>query len=818
MKMTAQYRPYRNEDGMEAEQVTWGDQEVGDVEIYQRTTEEIRVSNRNLVVAGIGIGLISALLGLIIGYFAHSEHSQCIPSLSVALHSVQEANPYVRRKISQMISSEEIKNFIKDYSREPHIAGSSTDRHFALNIKSDWLKHSMDSADIVEYNVLLSYPDKEKPNVVKIIDNLNRDVVKIESHGKKTLNPAFSAYSLPGNATGNLVYINYGQTSDFTYLKSLGIPIEGKILIARHWKLPADEIVWNAQQFKAAGLILYPDPDKYNPPILHSDSYPKTWWLPSNAARTDSILWNGAGDPLTPGYPARHDANRLSISSALLPALIVQPISYDNAYILLSSLAGPDAPKEWQGGFNFTYKLGGSFKDSAWKIQLQVYNQYVNKTIYNVIGTIRGKTEPDRYVIIGGHRDAWSYGAVDAAGGTAALLELSRVYGRLLKEGWRPRRTIMFCSWGAEEHNLIGSTEWLEDNLKLLHGRAVAYINADILVAGNASLRAVASPLLYNAIFNATKEVLNPNELDRAEGMKTVYDAWLMSFPHKRNRSDLLYPNYARPIMHLPSDSLEDIISKTKVDSNSSLLDSYLKDSMQLVRPKIREMDMRGNYAPFFVHAGIPALDVSFVHDSTMSSSSYPLHHTEYDNFEFVKNLIDPSFKYHATVTKILGELLRDLADSLFLPFNLFDYAQILQDFFLNLNSRMRRGMEEHAINLNHLESAIKNFSSAALKFHSMQETVDLSDPMTVRRINDQLLLLERAFLDQNGLPRNIYKKHIIMSPSESYLSGIFPGLLDEFSNLEQYPQDSESSELIKAHFSVLVFTIQSAAKIIESV
>ncbi|GIY87290.1 n-acetylated-alpha-linked acidic dipeptidase 2 [Caerostris extrusa] len=309
---------------------------------------------------------------------------------------------------------------------------------------------------------------------------------------------------------------------------------------------------------------------------------------------------------------------------------------------------------------------------------------------------------------------------------------------------------------------------------------------------------------------------MNPNEHDRAEGLKTVYDAWLMSFPNKRNRSNLLYPNYSHETV---TDDLEELPVKI-VHNHSSLLYSYIQSSMQLVRPKIREMDMRGNYAPFFVHAGISAIDVSYVHDSTMSSSSYPLHHTEFDNFDFVKNFIDPSFKYHATVTKILGELLRDLGDSLFLPFNLFDYAQTLQDFYMNLQSKTKVNMEEHGIDLNHLELAIRNFSTAAMKFHSAQETVDLSDPMTVRRINDQLLLLERAFWIQNGLPRNPYKKHIVMSPSESYLSSssIFPGLLDEFSNLELFPQDSESSELIKSSFSVLVFTIQSAAKIIQNV
>lgn len=400
MKMSAQYRPYRNEDGIESGQVTWGgDQDMTDEEIYQGTTEAVRyVPNKHMIVGGVGIGLIGALVGLLVGYFAHSEHSECVPSLAVALHSVQDANPYVRRKISQMVSSDEIEKFIKAYSLEPHPAGSSTDRYFAKKIKTEWQNHGLDKVDIVEYDVLLSYPDKEKVNTIKIVDNQNTVLMEIKALGKKNLNPPFSPYSWPGNVSGNLVYVNYGMTSDFQYLRSKRIPLENKIFIARHWKLPADEIVWNALQVKAAGVILYPDPENYNPPILKSEPYPNTWWLPPNSARTDSIVWNGAGDPLTPGYPARPDANRLSMSSALLPHIIVQPISYSDAYQLLISLEGEEAPKEWQGGFNFTYKLGPLFKNPSWKIQLEVHNQFVNTTIFNVIGTIRGKTEPDRLV------------------------------------------------------------------------------------------------------------------------------------------------------------------------------------------------------------------------------------------------------------------------------------------------------------------------------------------------------------------------------------------------------------------------------------
>jgi N-acetylated-alpha-linked acidic dipeptidase len=390
-------------------------------------------------------------------------------------------------------------------------------------------------------------------------------------------------------------------------------------------------------------------------------------------------------------------------------SIAVQPISYAMAYEILSRLDGTKAPTAWNGGLNITYNLGPGFKNegnSNLTLHLKVTNRLVNKTIYNVIGTIKGKVEPDRYVLIGNHRDAWFKGAVDSAAGTAASLELARVFGQLLTEGWRPRRSILFCSWGAEEFNLIGSTEWIEENIKILNGRAVAYINSDIIVIGNGSLSVAASPLLYHTIFNATKEVPNPR--DDENKAKTVYDKWLISYPLMRNTSGILAVKRSTSGMAFDYDNeLGEKHSNSEPNEQGSIIKTYRESAMFQTRPKVRQLDMRSAYAPFFTMAGIPALDITyadlndFKSDSNqINSMSYPLLHTQYDRIELIEKFIDPDFRYHKAVTQVLAEILRDLSDSLFIPFNLLDYAQVLKDLYITLHIHTETVLTNNGIDI----------------------------------------------------------------------------------------------------------------------
>lgn len=464
--------------------------------------------------------------------------------------------------------------------------------------------------------------------------------------------------------------------------------MNGKILIAKQLNIAADEQVLLAQEAGAAALLLYPDPADTGSNI------------PDDAVRRDSLIWNGMGDPQTPGYPSTEHAFRIPIADLkILPKIPVQPISLTSALNILVVLGGRRAPEKWfPPNASIIYHLGPGFKnDKSYKVRVKVNNQLVNREIHNVIGRIRGGVEPDRYVLVGNHRDSWVNGAIDSASGSSALLQLVKVFGSLLSTGWRPRRTILFCSWGSEELNLMGSTEWLEENIKSINSRAVAYINVDILAVGNETVSVASSPLLYQTVFNATKRVAYPhvNIQSDPNPPTTVYDKWLSTFPMIRNLSQLIFSGSSSSKSHASThhEILYDFEAQLNEKSGHtqtghySLLNEYVNSATAQIRPRIRPLDMRSVYASFFTLAGVPALEITFVpsaKDTESTVSTYPLIHTQYDRMDLIEKF-DKDFRCHEAVTKILAEVIRDLSDSLFLPFNLLDYAQVLKDLYLSL-------------------------------------------------------------------------------------------------------------------------------------
>lgn len=428
---------------------------------------------------------------------------------------------------------------------------------------------------------------------------------------------------------------------------------------------------------------------------------------------------------------------------------------------LLILMGGKRAPDTWSVHSNasFDFHLGPGFRNSEYRVRVKVTNSLKTTLVQNVIGTLRGSVEPDRYVIIGNHRDSWVSGAIDAAGGSAGLFQLVKIFGSLkVDHGWRPRRSIVFCSWGAEEFNLMGSTEWIEENIKLLMARAVAYINMDILAVGNGSVSVASSPLLYQSIYNATKQVDYPDNSG-----STLYDTWVSAFPIYRNKSQLILSSpFASSSTgdHSPHLSIdEEAIEWSKATDfpvqPSSLLSSFVTAASVRLRPKVRQLDTRSVYAPFFIRAGVPAVEVTFVPSATdrdAASETYPLIHTQYDTLDLLKKF-DRDLKFHRAVTQVVGEIIRNLADSPFIPFNLLEYCQVLHDYYLSLEAHSDL-FASHGLDFPLLESAIHNFTRAALSFHAYMESIDDRDIMSIRRVNDQLLLLERMFLDPHGLPR----------------------------------------------------------------
>ncbi|RXM97441.1 Glutamate carboxypeptidase 2 [Acipenser ruthenus] len=281
--------------------------------------------------------------------------------------------------------------------------------------------------------------------------------------------PPYSAFSAKGEPEGDLVYVNYGRTEDFFKLeREMNISCTGKIVIARYGKIFRGNKVKNAILAGAKGIILFSDPVDYCAPGV--EVYPDGWNLPGGGAQRGNVLnLNGAGDPLTPGYPAKEYTYRYKADDgAGLPKIPVHPIGYDDAKLLLSNMGGQAPPEGWKGGLNIPYNIGPGFIETfnTTKVKMHIYTNNKVTRIYNVIGKIRGATEP----------------------------------------GWRPRRTIIFASWDAEEFGLLGSTEWAEDNAKILQERAVAYINADSAIEGNYTLRVDCTPSLNTVVYNLTKK------------------------------------------------------------------------------------------------------------------------------------------------------------------------------------------------------------------------------------------------------------------------------------------------------------------------
>ena len=363
-------------------------------------------------------------------------------------------------------------------------------------------------------------------------------------------------------------------------------------------------------------------------------------------------------------------------------------------------LLGMQAPRDWQGVTNASFNVGPGFNISNSTIRLEINNKIVMKSIYNVIGTIYGQEEPDRYVLIGSHRDAWLFGAADPSSGTAALTEISRAVGKMLKGGWRPRRTVKFCSWGAEEFGLVGSIEWVEENAKILQERAVVYLNTDVAVGGRYVLVTQNCPLLSHVIFSWAKKVKDPN----AHGNKTsLYEIMVERNPSKNNPGEPYVVPY-----------------------------QYMSD-----------------YFPFYRYYGIPSADFSYFFGSGNPVSLYPVYHTQEDNFYWMKTFIDPKFEFHEAVTKFEGGLLIDLADSSLLSFDVVRYANEIVNSLKSLPDRVGN----QTVSTKIIHRAVLNFINASKSFEKAKSKLNLAStsPLVLRRFNDQMVQVEKAFIGKSG-------------------------------------------------------------------
>src|SRR5690349_2590318 len=391
---------------------------------------------------------------------------------------------------------------LRRLTAEPHVAGTKEDYNTAIYVRDQMRSYGL-NAELAEYQVWLNYP-KTDPIVELVSPRRERLSVRESiisedtTSANKKITPLFNGYAATGDVTAPLVYANYGLPPDYEALEKAGVDVKGKIVIVRYGNSFRGVKAKVAQDHGAVGCIIYSDPadDGY----MQGDVYPKGPWRPVASGQRGSVqyLFDYPGDPLTPGRPAIEGVPRLKPEEATdLTRIPVQPIAYDVARQIIAPLKGPVRPtRGFQGGLPFAYHVGGT---NDVKLRLKTDMDYKNRKIWDVVTRIDGNEERDRWVVLGNHRDAWVFGAVDPNSGTSAMLEVGHGFGELLKQGWKPRRTIILCSWDAEEYGLIGSTEWAEEFAGELKDKAVAYLNLDVAVSG-ANFGASSVPSLWKLL------------------------------------------------------------------------------------------------------------------------------------------------------------------------------------------------------------------------------------------------------------------------------------------------------------------------------
>ena len=609
---------------------------------------------------------------------------------------------------------------------EPHVAGTKEDYATAVYVRDQLRSYGL-NADIREYQVWMNYPNA--PTLLELLTtnesgtathhqilNTREAVVPGDpTSSNPKITPLFNGYSASGDVTAPVVYANYGLPNDYEELQKAGVDVKGKIVIVRYGNSFRGVKAKVAQDHGAVGCIIYSDPadDGY----MQGDVYPKGPWRPVASGQRGSVqyLFDYPGDPLTPGRPAIEGVPRLKPEEATdLTRIPVQPIAYDVARQIIAPLKGPVRPRGFQGGLPFAYHAGGT--DDV-KVRLKTDMDYKQRPIWDVITRVDGMDQKDRWVVLGNHRDAWVFGAVDPNSGTAAMLEVGRGLGQLLKSGWKPRRSIVLCSWDAEEYGLIGSTEWAEEFAGELKDKAVAYLNLDAAVSGP-HFGAQTVPSLWKLMRAVTRDVKDPKT------GKSVYEQWQERTNDLRSEEERHTAGEAR----------------------------------------IGPLGSGSDYTPFLQHLGIASTDMSFGGD-------YGVYHSAYDSFYWMDHFGDPGFQYHVAAAQVWGTLALRLADADGLSFDYTDYANEIRSFFReDLKLAGWRNLAS-AFDEKPMNAAIDDFAREAERIEkARQDAVKSGDREKLARINDALMNAERQFIDQRGLRGRAWYKHQIYAP------GIYTG------------------------------------------
>ena len=630
------------------------------------------------------------------------------------------------------------KHHLQVLTASPHVAGSAEDHRNAEYVL-DLYKAAGFDAYIQPYKVWMGLPLDVRVDVVApegvVMHGPSPERVSEDPFQKDPrILPAFNEYSANGDVTADVVYANYGRAEDFNKLKEMGIDVKGKIVIARYGQVFRGVKVSMAEQYGAAAIILYSDPmdDGY----FKGDKYPKGPWRPDTGVQRGSVqyLFKYPGDPTTPDIastPELPESKRTPPQQATdLPKIPATPLSYADATPILANLGGPESPRSWQGALPFTYHVG----PGPVKVHMTVKIAYQYTTIWDVIGMIKGSELPNEWVVVGNHRDAWVYGAVDPNSGTASQLEAVHGIGQLLQSGWHPKRTLVFASWDGEEEGLLGSTEFAEQHAKDL-SRAVAYFNMDSAVSGP-DFGASAVPSLKQYFRDVAKSVPSPKG-------GSVYDQWKAE--EKKPKEDPEIPG--APAREPAAKVTEDV--------------------------KVGDLGSGSDYTPFLQHLGVPSADIT-------SHGPYGVYHSAFDDFTWFTKFGDPTFVYEQEMARVYGIAAMRMASTDVLPFNYEEYGKEIAAYLKTAEEKSKMVFGEQSPSFADAMAAAMRFQKAGADDLRRQQ-MSAGD---AGALNLVLRNAERAFIS-DGLPKRTWFKHVIYAPGEhtGYAAVVIPGVNEAIEN-----------------------------------
>jgi N-acetylated-alpha-linked acidic dipeptidase len=616
---------------------------------------------------------------------------------------------------------------------EPHHAGSPYEIKLADYVADRFRSFGLEATKY-EYSVLLPWPGERRIDIVApdtMPLQVEEETLPSDPWANKPgILPAYNAYSPSGDVAGDIVYVNFGIPSDYDTLKTLGLDVKGKIVLARYggsWRGIKPKV---AAEHGAIGCIIYSDPheDGYFQGDVYPDGPYRGWGMIQRGSVMDMPHY--PGDPSTPDRPSKPGVERLPIDRIeTFSPIPVQPMSYRAGLELLKRLAGPVAPEAWRGALPITYHVG----PGPARVRMKLQMDYGQRRLVDVVGRITGREYPEQWVIVGSHRDAWTFGASDSVSGHVSMMSVARAMGEMMKKGWKPRRSLLFVSWDGEEPGLLGSTEWVEDLQNELRTKAAVYINRDAGAGGpffNGSAVHSLTPFLHELAQSI-----------QVEPGKTLYDRWL---------------------------------ERAREQSPAA--------GQQIVKaPPVGALGSGSDYTAFLDHVGVPSMDVGL--NGRGGDGTY---HSTYDNPAWFKKFIDPEFKYSVLAAQATGVALLRLADAELLPFDYESYGTQILDYAKEIETEAQKASPDKARNVDFgaLKAAAEAFARAGADVRARGDALlnragnAISGPASktgvpaghtdlamLAELNQRLMLAERDLIEPAGLPDRPWFRHTIYAP-----------------------------------------------------